>query len=73
MEWISVKDRLPKPGVDVLVRYRYTDTAPPGPWNIDFSFHEPDDKENNGWNFGSCCHAEVSHWIPKSHLLRLPK
>lgn len=76
--WVSVNDRLPSEedygeSGDVVVRYRYnTPNSVQGEWDVGESRHDSDDTEwNNGWLFGSCDYAEVSHWIPKSALLAL--
>ncbi|MBB5875846.1 hypothetical protein [Xanthomonas sp. 3498] len=73
--WVSVKDRLPTEtdyddSGDVLVRFRYTDT-PGRAWTIGESSYLPGDPWNNGWLFGSCDYAEVSHWARKDDVLAL--
>lgn len=74
--WINVNDRLPTEEDygehgDVLVRYRYnTPNSVHGEWDVGESSHDASDMQwNNGWLFGSCDYAEVSHWMPKSALL----
>ncbi|WP_439426733.1 hypothetical protein [Stenotrophomonas sp. T8] len=76
--WVSVNDRLPSEedygeSGDVVVRYRYnTPNSVQGSWDVGESRHDADDIEwNNGWLFGSCDYAEVSHWMPKHALLAL--
>ena len=76
--WVSVNDRLPSEedygeSGDVVVRYRYnTPNSVQGSWDVGESRHDADDIEwNNGWLFGSCDYAEVSHWMPKHALLDL--
>lgn len=76
--WVSVNDRLPSEedygeSGDVVVRYRYnTPNSVQGEWDVGESRHDADDMEwNNGWLFGSCDYAEVSHWMPKNALLAL--
>ncbi|MDY4296790.1 MULTISPECIES: hypothetical protein [unclassified Xanthomonas] len=73
--WVSVTDRLPTEEdygdhEDVLVRFRYTDT-PGRAWTIGESSYLPGDPWNNGWLFGSCDYAEVSHWARKDDVLAL--
>lgn len=75
--WISVNDRLPNDedygwSEDVLVRFRYNcPETGIGDWDVGESRYDPVDEPvwNNGWCFGSCDYAEVSHWMPKSELL----
>lgn len=76
--WVSVNDRLPSEedygeSGDVVVRYRYNaPNSVQGSWDVGESRHDADDSEwNNGWLFGSCDYAEVSHWMPKHALLSL--
>ncbi len=76
--WVSVNDRLPSEddygeSGEVVVRYRYnTPNSVQGSWDVGESRHDADDIEwNNGWLFGSCDYAEVSHWMPKHALLAL--
>gem|GEM_PF-6003355 len=76
--WVSVNDRLPSEedygeSGDVVVRYRYnTPNSVQDSWDVGESRHDADDIEwNNGWLFGSCDYAEVSHWMPKHALLAL--
>lgn len=75
--WVGVKERLPTEEdygehEDVLVIYRYTD-RPYVQWLIGDSTYIPTDEPvwNEGWRFGSCDYAEVSHWARKDDLLRL--
>lgn len=75
MAWISVDDHLPTEAdygehEEVLVRYRYID-APGREWTVGKSYHDAERSENNGWMFGSCYYAEVSHWMRVDALLLL--
>lgn len=77
LTWIAVSDRLPTEADyghrgDVLVRYRYnTPNSVQGHWDVGDSHHDADFEWNQGWQFGSCDYAEVSHWMPKAALLAL--
>jgi len=52
MEWISVKDRLPEDGEDVLFYYDYISIG----WYEDEWFYDSEDKFS--------AELDITHWMP---------
>lgn len=55
MNWISVKDRLPKGYRDVLVRYKNASG-----YRIDITFYCDKSEYGSGWYLP----ANITHWMP---------
>lgn len=61
-EWISVKDRLPEPGEDVLLYFgnnHGNNMTVGGKYNLDESWYSITDGE-----FYTDCDTTPSHWMP---------
>lgn len=59
-EWISVGDRLPEKGVEVIVSIKYRNDA---------YIYETNHIEANGsWNYKPACGATITHWRAFSEL-----
>lgn len=56
-EWISVKDRLPKPETVVLITWRYPSNDRP---NVEMSFTT----EKFPHIFDHVCYDMITHWMP---------
>ena len=60
-EWISVSERLPTEGVDVLVSSPCPNSDTP---NIDIASWGSEGKQGTVWREADCGRIEPTHWMP---------